>query len=335
MAEEIDADDGFGVVDDAFPDLADDLGLGEPLGFQVLFARVQVTIAGFEVSGEEDIHFLAEESGAGVESSEFLPGAGAVAGFFDEFAFGGLERSLPGVDFAGGEFPDDVAGGEAVLADEEDAAFFVEGDDAGCSGGFDQEAVDLLAVAVDDVIVGDLEERGIEQEFAPDELLHVAFSMVTLANVPALLVILDASPVMAVGVLEGEKYLAAMRSIGKLPVLFADWRWNASVNPSDEAGATLGNGIGIVPRDRTRGVKRRIPEIGRVIRDKSEKGRQRRVAGQAKRFATRIGERSTRRGDWPGADGDQTATGGDDPAVGTGDPPGSAAGDGQRLACGR
>lgn len=69
------------------------------------------------------------------------------------------------------------------------------------------------------------------------------------------------------------------------------------------------SGIGIKLRDRTRSVKRRILQIGRVSRDKSEKGRQRlrqayekllsiagRVVGQAKQFAQQLGEKSKSRG---------------------------------------
>ena len=73
-----------------------------------------------DVAGEVDLHPFAEEAGAGEVFGEEGPAFGAVAGLFDHLALGGGEGGFAGLDAAGGEFEEELAGGVAVLADEDD-----------------------------------------------------------------------------------------------------------------------------------------------------------------------------------------------------------------------
>ncbi len=73
-----------------------------------------------DVAGEVDLHPFAEEAGAGEVFGEEGPAFGAVAGLFDHLALGGGEGGFAGLDAAGGELDEELAGGVAVLALEDD-----------------------------------------------------------------------------------------------------------------------------------------------------------------------------------------------------------------------
>ena len=57
--------------------------------------------AGGQAGGEEDSHFLGDVAGAGIKRDELLPVLGAIAGLFDKFALGGLERCFALIQTAG------------------------------------------------------------------------------------------------------------------------------------------------------------------------------------------------------------------------------------------
>ena len=91
-------------------------------------------VAEGELLGEEDVHGFGQEAGAGEVADVVRPLFGAVAGFFDEFAFGGGNEFFSGLDAAGGELEEELAGGVTVLTDEQDvgvggAAGVVDGED--------------------------------------------------------------------------------------------------------------------------------------------------------------------------------------------------------------
>lgn len=73
-----------------------------------------------DVAGEVDLHPLAEEAGAGEVFGEKGPLFSAVASLFDHFALGGGEGGFAGFYAAGGEFEEELAGGVAILALEDD-----------------------------------------------------------------------------------------------------------------------------------------------------------------------------------------------------------------------
>jgi len=84
------------------------------------------------------------------------PFFGAVAGLFDELAFGGGDELFAGLDAAGGEFEEELVGGVTPLADEQDAG--VGGVGLGVDGEDDNGAVvaDDVAGGVDAAGLGDL-----------------------------------------------------------------------------------------------------------------------------------------------------------------------------------
>ena len=143
-------------------DEAEQLGKGHEHDFEALVfvGRGQ---AGSESFGEEDLHPLREEAGAGVVADELRPLSGAEAGLFGQLAFGGGEAIFVGIDFAGGDFVEELPGGVAVLAFEDDEgvtlACVVYGEDDDRASVPDDVADDGSAVGLADVLLLDAEER--------------------------------------------------------------------------------------------------------------------------------------------------------------------------------
>ena len=114
-----------------------------------------------EVFGEEDVHGFGEEAGAREVFDVLRPLFGAVAGLFDELAFGGGDELFAGFDAAGREFEEELASGVAVLADEEDIR-------VGRVGfGVDREDDDRAIVA--DNVAGGVDAAGFGDFVAGDE----------------------------------------------------------------------------------------------------------------------------------------------------------------------
>ena len=160
---ELDADQGFAVEDGAGVDEAEDLGEGDEVEIDALVV-FGLGVAEGEAFGEKDLHPLAEKAGAGEVADERGPLFGAVAGLFDELALGGGEPGFVAVDLAGGQLPQILAGGVAVLAlhdDERVALAFgiVDGEDDDRAVVADDVAGGLDSVGLDDVVAEDLEER--------------------------------------------------------------------------------------------------------------------------------------------------------------------------------
>jgi hypothetical protein len=127
------ADEGLAVVDLVGGDEGEGLGEREAEDFDVLVGFGSGG-AFANVAGEVDLHPLAEEAGTGKVFGEERPAFGAIAGLFDQLAFGGGESGFFGLDAAGGKLDEELAGGVAVLALEDDvgvAWFFglVDGED--------------------------------------------------------------------------------------------------------------------------------------------------------------------------------------------------------------
>jgi len=116
-----------------------------------------------EVFGEEDVHGFGEEAGAGEVLDVLGPLFGAVAGFFDELAFGGRDELFAGLDAAGGELEKELAGGVAILADEQDVGVFgvgfgVDGEDDDGAVVADDVAGGADAAGLGDIVCGDPED---------------------------------------------------------------------------------------------------------------------------------------------------------------------------------
>lgn len=141
------AGEGFAIGELAVIDEVLEFVAGEPAGLDALVLHGLGGALG-ESGGEEEVHLLGDVAGGGIEGGEAFPVAGAEAGFFPEFAFGGGEGLFAGVDASGGEFPDFSLDGEAELGDEQNAALGVDGEDDGGALVSDDEAMDFEAVVV-------------------------------------------------------------------------------------------------------------------------------------------------------------------------------------------
>ena len=116
----------------------------------------------FEVLREEDLHPLTEKAGAGEVLGEDGPAFGADAGLFDHLAFGGGERALVGLDAAGGKLEQELAGGVAVLADEDDGGVFGAGAEFAVPGIVDRQD-DNRSVVADDVFLAGFGVAGLDE----------------------------------------------------------------------------------------------------------------------------------------------------------------------------
>ena len=108
------ADERFAVFDFAAADLVIQVALGEPARLYALVVH-PLGVALRESGSEEDVHLLFEKAGARPVSRQLLPLARAQTGLFAEFAFGGTQRRLAGVNAASAKLPELAAGGQAEL----------------------------------------------------------------------------------------------------------------------------------------------------------------------------------------------------------------------------
>ena len=167
------ADEGFTVVDLVCGDEcqsfrerhAEDLDLLIDFGSGFAFA---------DVASEIDLHPLAEEAGAGEVLCQQRPAFGPVAGLFDHLAFGGGEGRFAGFDAASGEFKEELAGGVAILALEDDVgvvgvAGLVDGEDDDGAIVTDDVAGVEMAAGLFDLVGVDVEDFAFVGEPGGDE----------------------------------------------------------------------------------------------------------------------------------------------------------------------
>src|SRR6516225_7443789 len=72
-----------------------------------------------KAGGEIDGHGFSDEARAGIEFENSAPVVGTKPSLFNQFALGGCQFLLAGIDAARGEFPQIVVRGMAILALEE------------------------------------------------------------------------------------------------------------------------------------------------------------------------------------------------------------------------
>ncbi len=89
-----------------------------------VFVFLRLGDAGANVAGEVDLHPFAEEAGAGEVFGEEGPLFRAISGLFDHLAFCAGEGRFSGIEAAGGELEEELAGGVAVLALHDDDGVF-------------------------------------------------------------------------------------------------------------------------------------------------------------------------------------------------------------------
>lgn len=153
-------------------DEAQQLGEGHEHDFET-FVFVGRGEAGGETFGEVDLHPLGEEAGAGIVAGKLGPLSSAEASFFGELAFGSSEAIFAGVDFAGGDFIEELRGGVAVLALEDDERVtltgVVDGEDDDGASVPDDVADDGAAVGLANVFLLDAEQRALVGGGAGDD----------------------------------------------------------------------------------------------------------------------------------------------------------------------
>jgi hypothetical protein len=141
-------DEGLAVLNFAVVDEAEDFGERSHVDLDLLVV-LGGSLAESEIFGEKDGHGFCEEAGAGIVIGVFRPLFGAIASLFDEFALAGGKEFFAGFDAARRKFEEDLAGGVAVLADEEDVGV------GGVGFGVDSEDDDGAVVADDVATAGD------------------------------------------------------------------------------------------------------------------------------------------------------------------------------------
>jgi hypothetical protein len=171
---EHESDEGLAVVDFLSGDEREGLGERDAEDFN-LFVGFGLRFAWADIAGEVDLHVFAEEAGAGEIFCEWGPAFGAVAGLFDHLAAGGGKGGFTGFDAAGGELEEELAGGVAVLALEDDdgiglvGAGVVDGkDDDGAVVANDVAGI-FVAGGLDDGVGEDGEDLAFIGEFRGDE----------------------------------------------------------------------------------------------------------------------------------------------------------------------
>ena len=135
----------------------------------LVFLGVRGALA--EVAGEVDLHGFTEEAGAGVVLGERCPSFGAEAGLFDHLALGGGEGGFFGLNASGREFEEELAGGVAILADEDEVRVLgVDGlvygeDDDGAAVTNDVAGVGSGGTGLDDLVGVDGKDGAFVGEF--------------------------------------------------------------------------------------------------------------------------------------------------------------------------
>jgi hypothetical protein len=82
-----------------------------------------------------------------------MPLVGGETGFLDEFPFCAAHRGFQRIKGPGGNFPDILSKGVAVLVEQDDAGFIQQRNDGGCAGVLDKFHVGGYAIVQGDVFL--------------------------------------------------------------------------------------------------------------------------------------------------------------------------------------
>jgi len=111
--------DGFAVVDLAGIDKLQEFG--ERIEFYVdTLIFFGLCLSRNDVAGDPDIHRLSKKAGRSIVTDKVAPFFRAVAGLFDEFAFGSGERALSRIEAACGNLEEELSSRVAVLTFDDD-----------------------------------------------------------------------------------------------------------------------------------------------------------------------------------------------------------------------
>lgn len=156
------AGDGFGVFDLMVFDHLEGGFDGDDFGNDV-FAGFQALRDFSEAGGQIAEHDFGADAGAGEEGGEEGDFVGFVAGFFFEFTGCAEVWRLWRLNGPGGEFPEGLADGDALVFDHDDVVGVQEGEDDDSTGVDDDLLVVFLAGGVFDGDVDDVEAFAVEE----------------------------------------------------------------------------------------------------------------------------------------------------------------------------
>ena len=164
-----DAGDGFGVAERAGANPSLEFVRREGLDGDALVV-FGLRGAGAKAARDVDDHAFADEAGRGINVEDFLPAARGVAGFFEELALRAGEWRFAGLHAASDEFPEIVADGMAILANENHVAVVEHGKDDDGAVVHDDVALGADAAGLDDGVVADIEDGAVEDHLAGKNL---------------------------------------------------------------------------------------------------------------------------------------------------------------------
>jgi hypothetical protein len=104
-----------------------------------------------QVRGQKDMDAFVRIPGYRRNLAQAMPSVGRETGFLDEFPFCTVQRGFPGINGPGGNFPDILSKGVAVLVEQDDAGFIQQRNNGGCAG-----VLDKLHVGGDAIVQGDV-----------------------------------------------------------------------------------------------------------------------------------------------------------------------------------
>lgn len=116
------ADESLGILDRTIEDHSHRLVPGHDQGLD-LFAGLERHLAGGEVACQVQVHAFVENARRHGELAQLLDAGSAVAGFFDQFSFGGRGRVFARFQRASGKFNQSLVHRHAVVANQAHVVF--------------------------------------------------------------------------------------------------------------------------------------------------------------------------------------------------------------------
>jgi hypothetical protein len=111
---------------------------------------------------------LGKKAGRWKNIKEDAEAAGTVAGLFEEFASGGAAGRFAGLHASGNEFPEELAGGVTILADEENAPVGKKRQNDDGTGMDDQVESVAVASRLNDAVATNGKDAARENGFAAE-----------------------------------------------------------------------------------------------------------------------------------------------------------------------
>ena len=120
-------------------------------------------VAGREIAGDEDVHHFVHDAGRREVAGQLFELAGAVAGFFGQFAAGRFERRLVWLASAGRHFDQPFVHGDAAALNQADVVVVDQRQNRHRAAVLDVSDAGRAAVGAGDRLFDDVEAAGVEQ----------------------------------------------------------------------------------------------------------------------------------------------------------------------------